>query len=461
MSGRSTPDFMFEVLSRYFITNNVILTAALSFGLGMWVYFDRRQDPRNVTLGGLMVTVSIWSFSLVLMQMAADDWQSLFWLRALFFIGSLLPVLYLFFAHTFLYEHQHKLLIEAALFLPNLILFWIAFGSDLLIKGGAGDFVIFGTGRMVFAAHFVLYTVVALVTFLVASHRNKLLDRNKMISVLVGGILAFDVVFGVLYGSESVIINEYLWIGNAALLLGMFIIAISVLRNKFIVDLRLVSVEVFILIVFSVIIADIVIAQSMLDFTLRLVILIVLLFYGVVISRNMVHEVRHLRDIETMNEHITKMNGRLLEADRSKTRFVSLASHQFRAPLGGIRSYLSMLLNGDFGHLSDKQKEVIGLNLGVCGQLLETIETFLNASKIELGRLDLYKTDSRLQELVPRVISGIEPLAAKKNLKLETSVPETIRPVFCDAGKIYHVLMNLIDNAIKYTAAGHILVSVS
>jgi len=447
---------MFDHLSQYFITNNTILTAALAFLLGMWVYFDRRRDPRNITLGGLLVVVSLWSFALVLWRMSDDERQARFWLSSLFFIGSCLPVLYLFFAHSFLFDRQPRLIIQFALLLPSLFLFVIAYGTDLLLRGGAGSQVIFGPGRLVFALHFAVYTILALLLFLAASRRDRLIDRAKIISVLVGTILAFDVIFSVLYGSQLTARPEYFWIGNAALLLGMFIIAVSVLRNKFIVDLRLVSVEVFILVVLFVIVADIVVAQTLLDFTLRLVILIVLIFYGVITSRNMVHEVRHMREIEAMNEHITKMNGRLLEADRSKTRFVSLASHQFRSPLGGIRSYLDMLIAGDFGPLTQKQKEVLALNLGVCGQLLETIETFLGASKIELGSLELYKADTKLCELVSRVVAAIKPLADKKQLSIDTDIPATLLPVCCDAGKIYHVLMNLLDNAIKYTPGGRI-----
>ncbi len=452
---------MFEQLSRYFIQNNIILTAVLAFGLGTWVYFDRRRDARNMTLGGLLAAVSLWSFALVLWRVSDAGWQALFWLRSLFFIGSALPVLYLFFAYTYLNERQPRRLIQVALLLPSLALCWIAFGTDLLVRGDGVGRLSFGIGRSLFAVHFAAYTITALAIFLLAVRRNKLLDRGKMISILVGTILSFDVIFSVLYGSRLVAETDYFWVGNAAMLLGMFIIAVSVLRSRFIVDLRLVSVQVFVLVVLFVVVADIVVAQTMLDFSLRLVILLVLVFYGVVTSRNLVHEVRHLRQIEAMNEHITQMNGRLLEADRCKTRFVSLASHQFRSPLGGIRSYLDMLLAGDFGPLSDRQKEVIGLNLGVCGQLLETIETFLSASKIELGKLELYKSETKLADLVGRVIAGVKPLADKKKLDVASEVPDSLRPVYCDAGKMYHVLMNLLDNAVKYTQEGRITVQAS
>ncbi len=449
---------MFEQFSSFFVQNYIILTAVLAFALGTWVYFDRRGDDRNITLGGLLVAVAIWSFALVLWRTAPAGWQSLFWLRSLFFIGSILPVIYLLFAHTYLHERHPRSWVETLLLLPTLALGWVAYGTDQLVRSGPGGSALFGTGRVIFAVHFVVYSVAALAIFIRATRRNKLLDRSKTISVLVGTILSFDVIFGVLYGSRPAADAGFLWVGNAALLLGMFIIAVSVLRRRLIVDLRLVSVDFFVLAVLLIAVADIAAAGDPLGLSVRLVILLVLVFYGVLTSRNLVREVRHLREIEAMNEHITQMNGRLLEADRSKTRFVSLASHQFRSPLGGIRSYLDMLLAGDFGPLSQRQKEVIGLNLGVCGQLMETIETFLSASKIELGKLELYKAETSLPDLVDRVIAGIRPLADKKGLELVSEVPASLRPICCDAGKMYHVLMNLIDNAIKYTPRGRVTV---
>ena len=443
----------------FFTTHNVILTAALAFGLGTWVYFERRQDARNVTLGGLLVAVSLWSFAFVLWRMAPVSSQALFWLRTLFFIGSVLPVLYYFFAHSFLYERLPSPWVQLLMFLPNAALLWLAYWTDLLVQPAEGLAMTFGPGRTIFAVHFAIFIIGALVIFSLAARRDRSLDRQKLASVLVGTIISFDVIFAVLFGSRLTATADSFWIGNTALLLGMFVIAMAVIHNKLIVDLRLVSIELFLLITLFVVIADVVISQNVLDFTLRLAIMIVLIFYGVFTSRNMVNEVRHLRELQALTEHVTKMNGRLLEADKAKTRFVSLASHQFRAPLGGIRSYLDMLANGDFGSVSIKQKEVISLNIGVVNQLLETIETFLDATKIELGKLELYRSETDLRELAGRVIKSIEPLAERKQLAVVSDLPASLPRVVCDSGKIYHVLINLIDNAIKYTAKGTIVVS--
>ncbi len=444
-----------------FMSHNILLTAMLAFGLGMWVYFDRRSDARNVTLGAMLVAVSFWSFSFVLWRVSHDDRQGLFWVRTVFFIGTLLPALYFFFAYSLLREKLPSMLVQALIFVPNIVFLWVAYGSSLLVlPGSTSDVPIIGVGRTIFGVHFAVTIIAALVLMLLASRRNTSLDKNKLASVLVGTIIAFDSIFAVLFGAKLTSSADAFWVGNVALMAGMFVIAISIIRSKLLVDLRMVSVEVFILLTLFVIIADIVVSQSILDFTLRLAILIVLVFYGALTSRNMVKEAHHLRELQALTDHVTAMNGRLLEADRTKTQFVSLASHQFRAPLGGMRSYLDMLYKGNFGQLNSKQQEIVQLNLGVCNQLLETIETFLNVTKIELGKLELYKSETAFQQLVPRVVESVAPLADRKKIAVEADVPQFLQPIMCDSGKLYHVLMNLIDNAIKYTEQGKIRVSV-
>jgi len=447
-------------LTQFFLTHNVILTAAIAFGLGMWVFFEQRHDPRNVTLSGMLVGAALWSLAFLLWRISTDRQQAVFWLRTLFFAGSVLPVLFFLFAFSFVRGKLPPPAVQAALFLPSVPLFWIAYFTTLLIKPDAGVApVSFGVGRVVFAAHFAAFVIAALVIFFLALRRQKDINRRKSALVLIGGVVSFAVVFAALFTIGLTDNAVAFWVGNVALLIGMLIIGYGAMRERLILDIRVVSVEVFILVVLFAVIADVAMSRGVVDLTLRLIILIVLIFYGVLTSRAMVREVQHLRQMQAVMEHLTQMNGQLIEADRAKTRFVSFASHQFRAPLGGMRSYMDMLQNGDFGPINDKQKEIVRLNAGVLGQLLQTIESFLNVTKIELGKLELFRCDMNLRELIDRVIRGVAPLAANKKLVIETDIQPSLRIVYCDSGKIYHVLTNLIDNAIKYTPSGKIAVS--
>jgi signal transduction histidine kinase len=449
-------------LIQFFLTHNVILTAAIAFGLGMWVFFEQRHDPRNVTLSGMLVGAALWSLAFLLWRISTDRQQAVFWLRMLFFAGSVLPILFFLFAFSFVRGKLPPLVVQAVLFLPSVPLFWIAFFTTLLVKtDGVASPYSFGVGRVAFAAHFAVFVIAALFFFFLSLRSQKEINRRKSALVLIGSVVSFAVVFAALFTVGLTDNAAAFWVANVALLVGMLIIGYGAMRERLILDLRVVSVEIFILVALFAVISDVALSKGVVDLTLRLIILIVLIFYGVLTSRAMVREVQHLRQMQAVMDHVTQMNGRLIEADRTKTRFVSFASHQLRAPLGGLRSYMVMLESGDFGTMNDKQREILRLNLGVLEQMLQTIESFLNLTKIELHKLELFRCEMNLRETIDRVIFGLAPLAAKKKLVIETDIPSSIKVIFCDSGKIYHVLTNLIDNAIKYTPSGKITVSVT
>ncbi|MFN2222108.1 MAG: sensor histidine kinase, partial [Candidatus Promineifilaceae bacterium] len=311
------------------------------------------------------------------------------------------------------------------------------------------------------AIHFALLVIIGLGLLVLAARNPKQvgLDRNRLAAVVVGSIVSFDVVFAGMFTQPLAEAHQTVWVSSIALLVGMFIIAASVVRNRLLIDLRLVSVEVFVLVALSVIVADLAVSQSLLDFSLRLTVLLLLVFYGIMTIRSIIKEVRRLRKMNEMVEQITAMNGRLIEADRTKTQFVSLASHQLRGPLGGMRIYMKMLLDGEFGPIKKQQREILESNLEVLVRMLETIETFLNVAKAEQGKLDLYRGETNLRDLVDRVVEAFQPLAQKRGLKLICNVPKDLPTADADHGKIYHVLANLIDNAIKYTEQGEVRIN--
>ena len=444
----------------FFISHNIILTAILAFGLGVWVYLDNRKDVRNLTLSAMLVTVSLWSFSLILWRQSSADWQADFWIRTAFLIGNFLPVLFLFFAYATYKNKLPPLWMQGLALLPSIVFGWSIYATSSIICGTEGG-LCFGFGKTVLAAHFAVFVVFSLILFLMSAKEKNGLDHNKLAAVLVGTVIAFDVVFAAMFASSSFSTeSSSVWVGNIALLIGIFIITASVTKRQLLIDLRLVSIEIFILIALAIVVADLVIAEDLVDFTMRLVILLLLVFYGIFTIRSMVREVRQMRKMNQMMEQLTKINGRLLETDKIKTQLVSFASHQLRAPVSGIRSYLDMLSRGDFGDLKKKQQEIININLGALAQMSETIETFLNVAKDELGHLDLYKSETDIADVVRQAIRVMNPVATQKGLQLTLEVKGNLPSVNCDHGKVYHVFTNLIDNAIKYTEEGHVKVGI-
>jgi len=174
-----------------------------------------------------------------------------------------------------------------------------------------------------------------------------------------------------------------------------------------------------------------------------------------------VREIRQQQRNEVMQEQVIVMNRRLVEADRLKTKFVSLVADQLHSPLTSLHSYTELALRGEFGKLPERMREVLQSNIETLNRLMGTSKTFLDVGRIETGELKVYKSDTSIGSIVTRLATESEPLAKRKGLTFRTVVPANLPLVPCDSGAVYHALMNLADNAIKYTEHGKVTVTAS
>lgn len=147
----------------------------------------------------------------------------------------------------------------------------------------------------------------------------------------------------------------------------------------------------------------------------------------------------------------------LKELEAAKSEFVSIASHELRTPLTIVNGYLSLLLNGDLGKITDSKSQLNYLNV-ISKVFKETkrltflVEELLNVSRIEEGRIKLHLRRDRLDQLISEVVSELTPVAASQKITLEADLDIACSQtqVMIDRDKIKQVLVNLIDNAIKY-----------
>jgi len=143
--------------------------------------------------------------------------------------------------------------------------------------------------------------------------------------------------------------------------------------------------------------------------------------------------------------------------NRTKSEFISMASHQLRTPLSAIKGYISMIIEGTYGELPPKIKERMKNIFYSNERLIKIINDLLSISKIELGKMELEKTPIQIEDLVQSCYNEMEIEAKKKGLKFIFEKPETPLPkIELDSLKIRQVILNLIDNAIRYTQQGEI-----
>jgi signal transduction histidine kinase len=182
---------------------------------------------------------------------------------------------------------------------------------------------------------------------------------------------------------------------------------------------------------------------------------------GINLMRSVKREVEHREHIEKLAGELEVANERLKELDQLKSEFLSLATHQIRAPLTAIKGYSSMLIDGDFGPLPKKASDSVGVIMKSCQNLINIVSDFLNISRIEQGRMVYEKNIFNIADLAKEVISEFKPNIEDSGLTLETDIPDgSMLKVNADRGKMKQIIGNILDNAIKYTIKGSIKVSV-
>lgn len=145
---------------------------------------------------------------------------------------------------------------------------------------------------------------------------------------------------------------------------------------------------------------------------------------------------------------------KIIELDRMKTDFISLASHQLRTPLSAMKWILEILGGGDLGTLNDKQKEAIE-NVNLSNErMIGLVNSLLNISRIESGKIVVEPEDVKVDEFVISTIKSLDNRFKLKNQKITTTCQEALPTVNFDPKLIREVLVNLLTNAIKYTPEG-------
>ncbi|HAV77367.1 MAG TPA: hypothetical protein DCX53_08440 [Anaerolineae bacterium] len=145
------------------------------------------------------------------------------------------------------------------------------------------------------------------------------------------------------------------------------------------------------------------------------------------------------------------------EVERLKSTFVAIVSHELRTPLNAVLGYAEMFREAVYGPMNDKQVNMADRIIKNTGRLLELINDLLDQAQMESGKLTINLSPVKPSELLETVHGLMDKTASDKSLKLNSEIDENLPEILIgDGERLQQVLVNLVSNAIKYTANGEV-----
>jgi len=159
---------------------------------------------------------------------------------------------------------------------------------------------------------------------------------------------------------------------------------------------------------------------------------------------------------ELLEQQLTRKNAELADASRLKSEFLAHMSHELRTLLNAILGYTGTMLMKLPGPLTADQQNQLQVIQKSARHLLWLINELLDVAKIESGKVEIHLEVVLCREIIEQVISTLRPLADSKNIRLETKFPEHPVHAKADRRAFSQILINLTNNAIKFTEKGSV-----
>jgi signal transduction histidine kinase len=159
-------------------------------------------------------------------------------------------------------------------------------------------------------------------------------------------------------------------------------------------------------------------------------------------------------------EYASSEIGKLREEREKFLRFISIAAHDLKAPLTAIQSFLWVILGGFAGQIPKKQKNMLERSSLRISELLTLISDLLDIPRIETGQIIQEMKEISLLQVIQDSIEGQRNLAEEKGIIIKIESPEVLSPIRGSAPRLQQVIINLVNNAIRYTPEGTVTVRV-
>lgn len=441
--------------------------------LSLFVLLGKR-DRTSIIYSIFVIFASFWALGLAFFILEKDINTALH-IANFYYVSALgIPAFFLYFSYIFLNkEFKVSRIINYLVYLSVIsIAILFIFNKNLLLeeiilKDWGKDVFINKFNYYIYAVYFIFFVGLSYYN-LIKSYLVKIKAEEKIQLKLVIWGTSIGFLFGMIFDLFLPFMGDYrhIFVGPVFSLFMVGSIAYAITKYRMF-DIKVVVTETFVILLWVFMLIRTIISTTTQEQVINSLAFLVTLIVGIFIIKSVRKEVQLrekienlAKDLEVANKDLEKANDRLKEVDQLKSEFLSLATHQIRAPLTAIKGYASLILEGDYGKLTPDARGAVQVIFNSCQNLVVIVSEFLDISRIEQGRMkyDLVKFD--VSKLISEIISELKPTIEKTGLTMNFESQNIPFMVYADLGKLKQVLGNIIDNSMKYTPKGGIRITI-
>lgn len=454
-----------------FYNISALIDFSASFILGLLVYLKNKKAILNRIFALFCLSVSAWGGFWFLWVISGDNKSlALIFGRALNIAAIFVSITYFHFITLFLniYQKNKRLVIFG--YLLSIILFISGFTS-LFVRNVEPELSFPwypkpGITYHLFTLMFFGYIIYC--WYLMFRSLKKITETTSLQIkyVLLGTFIGF------IGGSTSFLPVYNIHIppfGVGLVIVAVIFITLAITRYH-LFEIRVILTEILVAATGLTLLTQTLLTDSVLLKTFGTILVVLFSIFGYQLVRSVIREIELRAKSERLSSELVTLNVKLNAAyrelkklDDAKSEFISIASHQLKTPLSATKGYISMILEKTYGKVPKKMSQPLENVYASNERLIKLVNDMLNISRIESGKVDMEWEKTSLEELISDVINELKIRADNKKLYLnfEKPVPSTgsgqaepIPPILIDKTKIRQVILNFIDNSIKYTEKG-------
>lgn len=440
----------------------IFVTSLAVLWLGIIIYRSAPTERANRIYSVNVLFVLLWIYTMMAYRASGESTKIisviLLYLAPIWIPSTLLHFTYLFPVQEKISKVKLVLIYGLSLCLFVFVLIPGFIIKDVLIIPNEEKIIVWGPAYFTYAFYQIFFFSYAFWRLSSQYRKGTAIIKRQVVAVLFGYNIGANLALVTNVVLPWVGNFRYNWVGQLFSLIMVAGTAYAITQHKMF-NVRLIATEAFAFAISFALLFNIFIPAPFIFQVLKTALFLAISFAGYLLVRSVFREIRQKEELAKLSEQLEDANEQLKRLDETKSEFVSIASHQLRTPLTVIKGYISMLEEGSFGKIPVKQQSPLEKIFESSNRLIELVENLLSVSRIESGRMKYNFEPTQFEDLAASVVEEMKPAADKKKLKLTYVAPSAPLPkINIDAEKLRQVMMNLVDNAVKYSKEGWVRV---